>query len=231
MKHNHIPEVIKPYISMDVDKYKLLEPNLLQINSLFEDGILKNNLYKYFAEDFSDISFYLQMLRSEYTKKFGFFLISEDFISVTSELLQNNKVLEVGAGSGFLSYCLQKNGVDITPIDLKIDNNNYGFEQTYTEIIQINAVDYIKKNNNYDTIIMSWPNYQNPFAYNVLKQMKKGQQLIYIGEGYGGCTADDKFFKLLQDRAFINNDLTSKLKQNSYSWPCIHDEVESYIIK
>ncbi len=231
MKHDYLLKSLKPYISIDQEKYKALEPTLLKINSLFEDGILKKELYKNFTEDFSDISFFLQVLRGEYTKKFGFFLISEDFLSTTSNFLKNKKVLEVGAGTGFLSYCLQKNEVNVTPIDLKIKKNLYGFEKTYTNILEEEAVKHLKKNNDYDTIIMSWPNYQTKFAQDVLSNMNIGQTLIYIGEGYGGCTADDNFFDLLAEKCEIQTAITDDIQKNSYSWPCIHDKVEVYTIK
>lgn len=231
MKYNYLSNSSKPYLSLDIEKYKALEPDLIKINSIFDDGILKKNLYKYFKEDFSDISFHLQLLRNEYNKKYGFFLISEDFLSTSSLLLKNKRVLEVGAGSGFLSYCLQKNGIDITAIDLKVKNNNYGFEKNYTNIIQANASDYLSKYNHYDTIIMSWPNYQTSFAHDVLSKMKSGQRLIYIGEGYGGCTANDDFFDLLSSKVNIDAEQTKLLQKNSYSWPCIHDNIEVYVIK
>ncbi len=230
MKYNYLEKSLKAYVSINQERYQLLEPTLLKINSLFEEGILKKELYEYFTEDFSDISFFLQMLRKDYIEKFGFFLVSEDFLSVTTNFLKNKKVLEVGAGSGFLSHCFQKNGIDITPIDLKVNNNSYGFEQKYTNIFEEEASKHLR-NNNYDVVIMSWPNYKTNFAYNVLSNMSKGQNLIYIGEDYGGCTANDQFFELLKDKCEIQIEITEDIQENSYSWPCIHDKVKIYQIK
>ncbi len=230
MKHSILEKSLKPYIFINQEQYKLLEPSLLKINSLFEDGILKKELYQYFKEDFSEISFYLQMLRGEYTKKFGYYLVSEDFLSVTSNFLKNKNVLEAGAGSGFLSHSLQKNGINITPIDIKVKKNSYGFEHTYTNIIEEEAAKHLKSNK-YDTVIMSWPNYQTNFAYNVLFDMSIGQTLIYIGESWGGCTANDQFFELLEDKCEIQRKVTTDIQKNSYSWPCIHDQVTVYQVK
>ncbi len=230
-KNNHISELLSIYKIIDPNLYEELEPTLLNINPLFENGILKKEQYQYFNNQLNDFSFYLSFLRAEYNKKFGFFLVNEDFLSLSSNYLKNKKICEVGAGTGFLSKCFIELGLDITAIDLKVKNNSYGFSQTFTEILEVNAVDYLRKNSNqYDTILMSWPNYDNDFAFNVLKQMSKGQELIYIGEGYGGCTGNDAFHEMLNEKCFLEKYSTEQFSKCSYSWPGIHDSVYVYKI-
>jgi hypothetical protein len=54
----------------------------------------------------------------------------------------------------------------------------------------------------YDTFLCIWPPYNKPLAYNVFKkflELNNVKTFIYIGEGYGGCTADDDFFDLIED--------------------------------
>ena len=46
--------------------------------------------------------------------------------------------------------------------------------------------------------MMSWPPYDNPMAYESLKAFR-GNKIIYIGEGSGGCTGCDKFHNELNN--------------------------------
>jgi hypothetical protein len=174
----------------------------------------------------------LMTMRESYIRQYGFYIVSEDFIQNTVENFSKNKILEVGAGTGFLSACLQNAGVDIIPTEAHLTNNHYGFKKTYTEIIEEDSVNYLKNNKNrFDTVLMSWPNYDSTFAYKVVKNMVAGQTLIYIGEGYGGCTADDKFFDYMEEHAEILHNETNKFNQGSFSWVGIHDRVQIFKIK
>lgn len=47
-------------------------------------------------------------------------------------------------------------------------------------------------------LLLCWPPYDNPFAADALRAFQ-GDTLIYIGEGTGGCCADDDFFDLLDE--------------------------------
>jgi hypothetical protein len=46
-------------------------------------------------------------------------------------------------------------------------------------------------------LFMSWPNYSEPWAAHALAAYQ-GDLFIYVGEGEGGCCADDDFFNLLR---------------------------------
>ena len=45
-------------------------------------------------------------------------------------------------------------------------------------------------------LFLCWPSYAEPWAAQALA-CYTGDMLIYAGEGEGGCTADDEFFRLL----------------------------------
>ena len=84
--------------------------------------------------------------------------------------------------------------------------------KTFTHIEVMDAIDAIKKfGKEVEFIIMSWPPYNEPIAYEVLKTMREvnpNLKLIFIGEDYGGCTADDNFFdnvKEIEDKEIINH--------------------------
>lgn len=189
-----------------------------------ENKFTMNGKKNDFGLNYLDFDMSISMLRYDFVEKYGFVLLNEKLIKSVSKHLNNKKIIELGAGTGWLSHQLQKNNIDITPIDKKIKNNDYGFNTTYTDILECDAIEYLKKNNNYDTVILSWPNYSEDFAYEVLKNIPKGKELIYIGEREGGCTANDDFFNLLADKTILNKDITNQINKNSLSWKGIHDK-------
>lgn len=212
-----------PNLSEKLNPYKKIFNNLLQT------GILEDSFNNHIKNDFS-LSMALFKIREKYTKDFGFYLVSKPFLKICSDLFKDMNILEVGAGTGFLSYQLQKLDLHVTAIDQKIQNNTYGFQKTYFDIIEDDAIDFLKNHSEFDLIIMSWPNYNTSFAYNILKNMRPKQKLLYIGEGFGGCTANDHFFDLLTEKA-IELPETNLLQNYSNSWPSIHDLPFLYEIK
>lgn len=202
------------------------------LNELLNTGLANDSLHQYLYQPNNGYGamghhFELFKMREHYINNFGFALLSHKLINSLSEQLKDKNVLEVGSGTGFLSYCLQNEGVFVTPLDEKpIQNNQYNFTTCYTDLVISEASEYIKDSftkNPFDSIIMSWPSYETDFAHNVLKNMKKGQQLYYCGENYGGCTGNDAFFDLLDTKTVLNEKLTEQLHTDSLLWPGLHD--------
>ncbi len=48
-----------------------------------------------------------------------------------------------------------------------------------------------------EALVLCWPGYENPMAVRALRAFRGGL-LVYMGEGRGGCTADDAFFEELR---------------------------------
>lgn len=138
-------------------------------------------------------------IRDAYIKECGFTLISEDWIKPLVKWIGDRPCLEVMAGTGWLSYALSTYGVKIKATD------NFSWCMKYTRIHKlVENLDAIQAINKYGSqvkfIIMSWP-YMDNTAFQVLKQMREINpkcRLIYIGEWWGGCTADDEFFELAE---------------------------------
>jgi hypothetical protein len=72
-----------------------------------------------------------------------------------------------------------------------------------------------------DCLSFIWPTYDAPWAARLL-ETEKPEFVLYIGEGWGGCTADDKFHELLDSGydKIVCCDIPS--------WPGIHDRVFMY---
>ena len=165
-------------------------------------------------------------LRSDFIKTIGFTLISNDWIKPLSQWIGNRKCLEVMTGTGSLSFALQQQGIDIIATDNFSwegssnwnDNENY-----WTEIEHIDAIGAVKKyGKDIDIIIMSWP-YMDDTAHRILQSMREVNPnciMIFIGEGMGGCTADDEFFESIQE---IEDTEFEQAVSNFKQWGGIHD--------
>ena len=119
------------------------------------------------------------------------------------------RIVEIGAGSGFWASLIQ-NGIECYDTD-PWDRSYYHVEQGSHESIR----------KDHETLFLCWPPYNTPMAYKCL-QAFKGTYVIYIGEGYGGCTADDDFHETLEkDWKLIE-------KYRLLQWSGIHDNLEVY---
>jgi 2-polyprenyl-3-methyl-5-hydroxy-6-metoxy-1,4-benzoquinol methylase len=137
-------------------------------------------------------------LREEHISKVGFPILTKEVAHLLGKGLQGKKVIEVGCGSAYLSHNLQKLGVDITPVDTFVTSYcaSGTFEKVvYTAVVKEDATQMDLSG--FDVVIMSWPDYDKPFAAQITSNMKPGQVLIYQGESSYGCTGDDAFFELL----------------------------------
>lgn len=129
-------------------------------------------------------------------------------------------VLEIGAGSGYWAKVLSSVGVQV----LAFDNRNGGYEFSKDWFTVNNgSVEQIKANAD-KALMLCWPNYDDPFAFNAtIEYMRnKGKTLIYIGESTWGCTGCNKFHKLL--------DKCWKLEKviDIPQWSMIHDRLYIY---
>jgi SAM-dependent methyltransferase len=166
-------------------------------------------------------------IRHDYNRYVGFPIITKEIVDTLVEILQNKKTLEVGCGTGFLCKKLLDRGIDIIGVDN--DPEKYGFKKRYIKSINKDAVTCIEEK--YDTILMSWPDYANEFAYSIAKAMYPGQMLIYEGEDDCGCTADADFFKIISEEFTQDHLLSNKLNKDLIQFFGIHDYWCVYIKK
>ena len=142
-----------------------------------------------------------------YKYQYGFFLptaeLMDGLVSILSrEIGVNGRVLDAGSGSGFISKELCRRGVEAFAVD-RCDYENkerqfgYPVINVYQRDALGDAVDYVS--NRYGAVLLVWPPYDQPFAFDIAKAMQPGQLLIFEGEDAGGCTGDDQFFEYVSD--------------------------------
>jgi hypothetical protein len=137
-------------------------------------------------------------------------------------------VHELCCGTGWFSHWMRKYGI---PLKKAIDNktwSTYKKEDKFLPIVtQDDAVRFVKTAGDADMFVLSWP-YMDPLAHMIWNAMKPGQYLLYIGEGYGGCTADDSFFSATGAHQITNDKDFNKVEKAFLQFNGLHDRPELY---
>lgn len=125
-------------------------------------------------------------------------------------IAQYDPIIEVGAGTGYWAWMLQQLGLSVECYDNYSSHvRTHGFWYRVHRGSWEKA--YSRKN-----LFLCWPPYDNSFGYRALK-CHRGEYVIYIGEGYGGCTGCYNFHDLLSESYRQVN--TCKIPQ----WYGLHD--------
>jgi hypothetical protein len=136
------------------------------------------------------------MLKDECNQKGMYTFVSWKWINPFVEWIGGRKCLEIMAGAGYLSYALRQKNVDIISTD-NMSWHEKGKWSLVTEVEKCTANQAIRKyGKKVDIVIMGWP-YMDDYAYKALKLLyyvNPKALMVYIGESWGGCTADDNFF-------------------------------------
>ncbi len=137
--------------------------------------------------------------RAQSIRRFSFAILTQKTVDF---LLPHGPFLEVGAGTGYWSHELRKAGA----IAIATDPAPYTWIKhkplmLYPPLEKINATNAVEKYPGC-TLLMVWPSYEEKWAERALSLFHSlgGQKLIYVGEGPGGCCADDGFFEVLDLR-------------------------------
>lgn len=137
-------------------------------------------------------------------------------------------LVEIGAGLGYWAFLLRQLGADILAYDEEPDplKNTYTSEEAarikivpWTEVLKGGPEKAWEHRNR--ALFLCWPPYDDPMAYRCLVQYG-GQRIALIGEGRGGCTADDKFFR----RLHAGWEQTDEI--DIPQWDGIHDYLSIY---
>ena len=157
------------------------------------DAFLAKVMKEYPCIRWMEFSMNISLSRAVYTENISWGTLSSETINWIRLLYTNDtfhKILEVGAGRGFNAMMLKKACIPIVATDEK------AYEQTFTTVEVSDGVNAIQKYSDCDCLLMVWPPYAEPFAFNCLTAFK-GRHLFYVGEYDGGCTGDDAFFSEL----------------------------------
>ena len=143
-------------------------------------------------------------MRPAFMSEFGFVLLSQAFIDdLVNKVIKGGRVLEIMSGPGLLARHLRDAGVDLMATDnfWWYDNHKRMCWELFSYVERLDALKAIRKyGSKVDFVLMSWPEYDSPLAAMCVEEIRKVNpdlKLIYIGEGGGGCCANDEFFDML----------------------------------
>lgn len=137
----------------------------------------------------------LSIARQRYVYKYAWAIPCKRALEV---IAQYSPIVEVGAGSGYWASLLAQIGTDVVAYDIsstKQYKGSYNHFHKHYFAVKKGSESAIKDHAD-RALFLCWPPYNDKMAFNTLKQYR-GETVLYVGEGKGGCTASDSFFNLL----------------------------------
>lgn len=116
-------------------------------------------------------------------------------IAWLGDVLAGRGVVEPGAGTGYWAWQMEQAGISVAAYEPGEPGENMFARREWTTVLRD---DHSAVKHHPDrALFLCWPSYDEPWAAQALA-CYSGDLLIYAGEGEGGCTADDEFFRLLE---------------------------------
>lgn len=165
--------------------------------SLIKKGLPNDEIYRLietYGPSCSKSSKDRQVKRDRFNEMFSWSVPSKELIDEITRL-SNDTILSLGSGRAFIERLVQSKGGKIVATDIGTSGGYYNDLEsgTFMDVESIGYKDALKKYSDSKTLLMSWPPQDDPMAVTALKEFK-GDFVVYIGEGQGGCTATDEFF-------------------------------------
>lgn len=157
-------------------------------------------------------------MKEMFRKNFGYALLTMETREELANIMQGQRVLELGAGTGYMSACLHSRGVDIKASDS--GDWDHRWATVWQRDIREKAEDIDVSI--YPYVLAVWPLAGCEWMYEVLDKMSVGQTLVLQGETPGGCTGHGGVFNNSdwQERT----DLNVKLNQDHVQFRNVKDE-------
>lgn len=127
-------------------------------------------------------------MREELVHKYSWAVPNEEALA---KIASFSPIIEIGAGTGYWAKRIVDHGGKIVAFDRHPEaHKHYNVAKGDWRAVSIYP-DH--------TLFLCWPPYNESLAYDCLHAYK-GKHIIYVGEHDGGCTANDKFHKILEDK-------------------------------
>lgn len=184
-----------------------------KIHAILTIREITSSVYEYYCKNFKNIPddeiySYIDFLilnsniksrecRSHFTNYICWAIPSKDVIDNITLFINNDSALEIGAGRGLWSKLLKMNDITVKATDYFRGYSSHE-DINFLMVEKLECDKALKKYGHLNVLILIWPPYNDLMAYRALKKFK-GNKLVYVGEGEDGCTAEKKFFELLED--------------------------------
>ena len=158
-------------------------------------------------------------IKDVYTQN-SFCILTHEFLTGIKKTINKyniEKISELCSGIGWLFFWLRRYGVSVIDVVDNMSWDGYKKKDFLPIVKEYDAIKYVKEHPEIEMFILSWA-YMDDVAYKIWKNMRAGQYLLFIGEGDGGCCANDKFFAAVEDYS-----IEDCINGNLLSFYAIHD--------
>lgn len=133
-------------------------------------------------------------------------------------------VVEIGAGTGYWATLLRHRGCDVAAYDLLGEAFDEWFPTGQWGGVEKGGAEKAALHAD-RTLLIVWPPYDDPMALDALTAYRDagGNRLVYVGEGWGGCTGDDAFHGVIN-----GPDWTETHELAIPQWFGINDRLSAY---
>lgn len=153
--------------------------------------------------------------RRRLVRRYSFAIPDDAAVAAIAAL---SPLVEMGAGTGYWASLLAAAGADIVAYDQRPGRNDYTDHEPYFQVSLGVAADAERHPDR--TLFLCWP----PMTGMAAKCLAhyRGQRLAYVGEGVGGCCADEAFF------AALDREWCEVARQEIPRWQYMRDELYIY---
>ena len=149
------------------------------------------------SEPDTDFEIIMTLARNWFIRLYGYAVISRKDIEWLNLVTDGQQFVESGSGSGQLAHDCNRFGLQVIATEPYPKSEHYQWvnKQPTLPCTGQEAVLIYPDHN----LLYSWPEYQEPHTAEIL-ELFSGKFIIYIGEPAGGCTGDDEFHAILENR-------------------------------
>ena len=139
-----------------------------------------------------------RLLRDEFRSRFSFAIPDSKTIERLSRF---GPLLEIGSGMGYWSWELRRAGVDVVATDVTGKGRYWRsghWSEPWTPLEPLDAIAAIRKYPK-RRLLSVWPDRGRDWPGEALS-FYRGDIVLYVGEGAGGCTGNYEFHRILHDK-------------------------------
>lgn len=152
-------------------------------------------------------------------RKLGMFAVVDQYwTKQLADWIGSRKCLEIMSGWGWLAKALSEYGTNIVATDDHSWHDYYNIERVHP-VEKLDARVAATEYTDCEVLLCSWPYMDDDFAM-ACKAWGPERPIVYIGEGYGGCTASDAFFEGFKELE------PQPVEIGILAWSGIHDHVQ-----
>lgn len=134
------------------------------------------------------------MLRNELALKYAWAVPNEDVLRLMKDFAKG--YVEIGAGTGYWASLLLSMNIKVDAYD----DNSWKMSDPgkLWSPVHAGGPEMAAKHPK-SALLLVWPPYKSSMGADAIAAYLKagGQRLVYVGEGWGGCTGSDEMFELL----------------------------------